>query len=488
MTIMKIYNKYIALLFLITTLISCDSKLDIEPRQTIKTDLVLVDEQNLEAVLFGAYAGLKGTFGTNEGGELYGGDFNLMSEMLAATDNAVWAGSFSTYREMASKGLTTTNLVVRDNWIRAYDVINSTNNVLANLNLVSSDEKRSSIEGQARTIRAMVYLNLVRFWSRPWGTGSETSDAGVPLVLQPTLTTVDADALKTLGRSTVSEVYSQILDDLTKAKSLISTNLGRNGSNISTYTVSAILSRVYLQQGNFALAGQEADRVIGSGEYNLASTPLAAFNNAGNTPEDVFAIQQTALSNAGTNNAGLTTFYARLFGNGRGDVQIQQAHLDEYETGDLRGGLQGDLSSTGTIGGVSNMFYLGVGGQNAGQIQSAKYGDANLNISVVRLAEMYLTRAEANFEQGTAIGDTPLNDINVIRARAGLGPLAGPITSDEIRKERRLELAFEGFRLHDFKRWKEPLGGLAFDAPELVMPIPEREIEAYDITQNAGYN
>ncbi|MDN5205188.1 RagB/SusD family nutrient uptake outer membrane protein [Fulvivirgaceae bacterium BMA10] len=484
---MKKYNKYIALLFVISAFFSCDSKLDIEPRQTLSTDVVLTNEENLEAVLFGAYAGLKGTFGTNEGGELFGGDFNLMSEMLAATDNVRWGGSFDTYREMANKDLTTTNLVVRDNWIRGYDVINSANNVLANLDLANTDAKRNLIEGQARAIRAMVYFDLVRIWSRPWGSGSESTDPGVPLVLQPTLTAVDADALKTLGRSTVSAVYSQILDDLTQAKSLISADLGANGTNISTYTVSAILSRVYLQQGNFALAAQEADRVISSEEYALAATPIGAFNNAANIGEDVFAIQQTSLSNAGTNNAGLTTFYARLFGNGRGDVQVQQAHLDEYEAGDLRGGLQNDLSGTATIGGVSSMFYLGVGGQNSGQIQCAKFGDPNLNIPVVRLAEMYLTRAEANFEEGTSVGDTPLNDINVIRERAGLAPLAGPITMDDIRKERRLELAFEGFRLHDFKRWQDPVGTLNYDAPELVMPIPEREIEVYDIPQNAGY-
>ena len=55
---------------------SCDDQLDINPRQLVATSEVLVNEENLTSVLFGAYAGLKGTFGTNEGGELYGGDFN----------------------------------------------------------------------------------------------------------------------------------------------------------------------------------------------------------------------------------------------------------------------------------------------------------------------------------------------------------------------------------------------------------------------------
>ena len=162
------------------------------------------------------------------------------------------------------------------------------------------------------------------------------------MVLEPILTVSDADELATIGRSTVQGVYDQALADLTAAKDLLD-GFGANGTSISTYTVSAMLSRIHLQQGDFADAAEEADRVIASGEYALAPTPLAPFNVAANTGEDVFAIQQTALSNAGNSNAGLATFYARLFGSGRGDVQVQQAFLDTFEEGDLRAGLQDDL-------------------------------------------------------------------------------------------------------------------------------------------------
>ncbi|MEM9326411.1 MAG: RagB/SusD family nutrient uptake outer membrane protein [Bacteroidota bacterium] len=465
--------------------ISCDDQLDVSPRQFVATDEVLVNEENLTSVLFGAYAGLKGTFGTNEAGELYGGDFNLLSEMLSADGNVVWGGSFSTYREAFNKAFATTNTMVRDNWIRGYDVINSTNIVLANLDLAETTETRANLEGQARAIRAIVYFNLVRFYSQPWGTGSEANDPGVPLVLEPILDVASADAVASLGRGSVSDVYEQVLSDLMTAKTLLE-DFGTNGISLSTYAVSAILSRVHMQQGNFTDAAAEASRVVESGEYLLNPSPLGAFNAASNTPEDVFAIQQNSLSNAGTNNAGLTTFYARLFGAGRGDVQVQQAFIDSFEDGDLRGGLQNDLGQTATIGSVGQMYYIGVGGQNSGQIQCAKWGDPNLNVQVIRLAEMYLTRAEANFEEGTSVGATPLDDINAIRARAGLDPLA-TVSMADIRNERLKELAFEGFRLHDFKRWQLPVGSLAYDANELVLPIPEREIEIYNIEQNAGY-
>ncbi len=74
------------------------------------------------------------------------------------------------------------------------------------------------------------------------------------------------------------------------------------------------------------------------------------------------------------------------------------------------------------------------------------------NVKVIRLAELYLTRAEANFRLGSAVGAMPLADINRIRT-TGLLPLL--IIEDEnlIYLERRRELAFEGFGIHDEKRF-----------------------------------
>jgi hypothetical protein len=100
---------------------------------------------------------------------------------------------------------------------------------------------------------------------------------------------------------------------------------------------------------------------------------------------------------------------------------------------------------------------------------------------------MYLTRAEANFREGTAIGDEPLNDINLIRQRVDLDPLA-TLTLDDILLERHLELAFEGHLIHDIKRTQSNVGDLPFDAPELIFPIPLRERNINpDLEQNDGY-
>jgi starch-binding outer membrane protein, SusD/RagB family len=115
-------------------------------------------------------------------------------------------------------------------------------------------------------------------------------------------------------------------------------------------------------------------------------------------------------------------------------------------------------------------------------------GTTNLATSILsRLAEMYLTRAEANFRLGTAVGATPEDDVNLIRERVNLDPIVG-ITLDQILLERHLELAFEGHLLHDLKRTQSDIGGVPFNDPSLIYPIPQRErIINPDLQQNAGY-
>jgi hypothetical protein len=225
-----------------------------------------------------------------------------------------------------------------------------------------------------------------------------------------------------------------------------------------------MLSRVYLQQGDYENARDAANRVIENGPFDLLDDYADCFNNvATNTAEDVFAIQVS--SQDGLNAMNL--FYAPDEFGGRGDITILQPHLDLYEAGDER----------------ADLFFTD---QNGIQ-RTGKWIEIFGNVNVVRLAEMYLTRAEANFREGTTVGDTPLNDVNRIRNRAGLPSLTN-LDLDAILSERKLELAFEGHLLHDLKRTQRSVGALPFDAPELVYPIPQREIDINpQLQQNEGY-
>ena len=119
---------------------------------------------------------------------------------------------------------------------------------------------------------------------------------------------------------------------------------------------------------------------------------------------------------------------------------------------------------------------------------TGKFNDQFANISVIRLAEMYLIRAEANERLDTEEGASPLEDINLLRNRVGLDDLE-EVDLDYILEERRRELAFEGFRIHDIKRLEGSIGNFNYDADELVFPIPAREIVANpNLSQNPGYN
>lgn len=182
----------------------------------------------------------------------------------------------------------------------------------------------------------------------------------------------------------------------------------------------------------------------------------------------MFAFQVT--SQTGVNE--LNTYYADEANGGRGgDVIVNDSYLALFDDpNDER----------------ANFFYPS---EQSGDRLSQKWIYQFGNIPVIRLAEMYLIRAEANVELGTETGDTPLNDLNQLRARASAEPLKGAVTKEMVLNERVLELAFEGFGVHDVVRTKGQVDGFNWDANELVMPIPQAEMDTNPLmNQNPGYN
>jgi hypothetical protein len=125
-----------------------------------------------------------------------------------------------------------------------------------------------------------------------------------------------------------------------------------------------------------------------------------------------------------------------------------------------------------------------------GTLRVDKFDNTFGNVHIIRLAELYLIRAEANLRTGaaTTLGNTPLDDVNTIRARAGLDPLA-TVTIANVLTERIHELAFEGgFFLHDAKRLQQTVGAQPYNSNKLVFPIPLQDINANpNLKQNPGY-
>src|SRR5690606_539562 len=113
---------------------------------------------------------------------------------------------------------------------------------------------------------------------------------------------------------------------------------------------------------------------------------------------------------------------------------------------------------------------------------------------VIRMAELYLTRAEARARQGGADKLAGAkDDLQAVRSRAGLGP-AGASTQDElllaIENERRMEFAFEPHRWFDLVRTGRAAAVLGLtDSRRYVLPIPSDQLRVDDaLTQNEGYN
>lgn len=428
---------------------ACDSRLDVKPTQSIEESTALATSQDVEVTLIGAYDGLSSI-------NLYGGAVQYSGDLLGDDAEVRFAGTFATLDELWRKTMTTTNGQTQASWLQAYSTINRANNVLASLDKVEA-AKRASVEGEARFIRGLVYFDLVRLWAKAWGDGDNATNLGVPLVTTPTRVVGPEDSR---SRATVAAVYTQVLDDLTKAESLLG-NISDAGF-ASKNAAQAILARVYLQQGNYAAARDAANRVISSNQFALASSFAEAFDDATNDGEMIFKVIVT--DQDGGND--LNTFFAPSTFQGRGDIRVQAKHLALYAAGDTRG-----------------VFFVRASNNNF----TAKFLDQYGDVPVARLAEMYLIRAEANQRLNTAIGATPLADINLIRTRAGARALT-TVDLNAILAERKLELAFEGHQVHDAKRLKRNVGTLTFSDNKLVVPIPQREIDTNkSLVQNPGY-
>jgi hypothetical protein len=308
------------------------------------------------------------------------------------------------------------------------------------------------------------------------------------------VTTVEQPDVK-LARSSVEQVYAQVIKDLQDAiKKLPSQNISR----ASKYSAEAMLARVYLQQGNYAAARTAADNIIKSSGASLQGSVAAVFTNR-NSVESLFKIQQNDQNSAGTSNDGLATYFAGYSPSGdqgvlydRGDVRVLPTFSTLYQDSDARG--TDSLTAINT----KKLIYLSDGNSRRNRLRTIKWRAYSQNIPVIRLAEMYLIRAEADVRASNVVSAT--QDVNAVGGRSGATALSTVSLSDVL-LERQLELAFEGFRIHDLKR----VNGVVIAAvpesatdpaePEvhasdarIILPIPQREINNNpNLKQNPGY-
>ncbi len=434
-------------------LFSCGKKLNIEPQQSVDEDIVFTSDANIKAALRGAYDVVSGA-------SLLGGDLQLFSELLGANGEISWEGTYTEPREIFNKKMLTTNAFLTDTYTGAYRAINICNHIIDAIDIVDEGD-RNSVKGQALFLRGLMYFELVKLFAQPYSAGNVTSNPGLQIITVPTKDGEVSEANK-VSRSTLELTYNQIVSDLTTAKSLMEDQIGVYAGK---YTAAAVLSRVYLQMGDYNKAAIEANDVIENSGTSLVGDCKKAFNNTAPSSEDIYVMPVSPQH--GANDMWLFWSIAE-YGARDGDVEVQQKQIDLFENIDQRLG----------------WFYI----DESDIYRSAKWQFQYRYLPFIRLAEMYLTRAECNVRLGTSLGATPGDDLNgAVRARAGLGSV--PPTLENIVYERRLELVDEGQKIHDMKRLKQSVGDFPYNDNKLVCPIPQREVDASNgvLVQNAGY-
>lgn len=427
---------------------SCESILDLEPAQSLSNEVALADDTGVKQTLIGAYDRMAQS-------GILGGDIYMNADLYAGVDDLEWVGTYESYKEIYNRDILVNNAAVQDLWETAYEVTNTCNNILNALDVVDAAD-RDRVEGEALALRAWCLFELTRMFGHQYEAASASTDLAVPIVLEPTLAIGENSEMV---RNTVEECYNQVIADLEAAQEKLPE---KNDEFINTYVASALLARVYLQKEDYENARDAADRVIGSNDFELLADVAEAFGQDEATDEDVFSVEISTLD--GTND--LNEYYALNDFGGRSDVEILDAFFALYDPADARSLLfvvDGDIRYT------------------------SKFNNEFGNISAIRIAEMYLIRAECNQRLGTAVGADPVDDYNMVHTRAGL-PEAVSVALDDILLERRLELAFEGFRVHDIKRTKGMIGTMNYDDPKMIYPIPQIEIEKNPLlVQNEGY-
>lgn len=440
---MSAMKKIFSLIIAIGLLASCEV-LDVKPKASIGTEDAITNRSGVEQALTGCYDAMQYS-------GYYGRNFIITGDLT--TDNAEATGTIKEYGELANNNLLADNVVVEGIWNDIYTAINRVNNVLYYLPDVEdiTTAERDNFEGQLRFLRALHHFNLMRLFGE------------VPLKTTPSLSAGDE---LNVPRAGMNDIYNSIITDLEFAGNAISAQVAYNATSTAA---TALLARVYLQKEEWQLAIQKATEVIDNSGLSL-ETDYADLFIGGDNSEAIFYVN----FNEQDKNRLAEYFLPTTFG-GRREISPSQDLISAYEAGDDR--------KASTIGNPDGDAY------------GMKYMDISTGsdkVYVLRLAEMYLVRAEAIVRSGGNLDDAAA-DINQVRNRATLGNTAAATADDlllAIEQERRVEFVFEGHRWFDLTRTGRALDLIPTVTQEcqMLFPIPLSEIQTNDAITPADQN
>lgn len=470
-------------MFMLLALGSCKKDfLDMRPQQSVFTTDVF-------SSLSTARAAVNGLYSLMQSYSYYGRDAHVIPEVLS--DNATRSiKSGNRYTGMNTMTHASTDNNVGRMWDQMYRVVINANAVIDNEEklkaIVAPLElpELTQLIGEAYAVRALVYFDLAKFFSRPLKFTSDGSHLCVPLVLkQPTT----VSEVTYPARNTAAEVYAQIDSDLTKALERLpqSGNVIVSGADNATWfkvrfnrwSTLGLKTRVAIYKEDWTTAAATATDVINSGRYTLYpyASMVQDFRTPGNS-ESLFEVVNNTNDNAGTD--GLAYLCSQQ---GYGELLATRQSMNR-QTGTTATTFKGLYEAYSSSDVRRQFIALGnrnsVGGETNVPL-TLKYVNITTyqeNLKILRFAEMYLSRAEAlgrlalqNSDAAALAGSVA--DLNFLRNRRDTATLSRPLNValsgtppngsislpaylDSVILERRREFALEGQRLFDLNRTK----------------------------------
>lgn len=438
---------YVILIGLFVT--SCEGYLDESPTDAIPSEKAITDAGTARAAIIGAYNAVQG---------YYASSYPTLGTITA--DNVIFNGTLSQYLQLDQNAIPTDNVITVDAYQGIYKAINSANSVIESIGNVSdpllTEAEKNKILGEAYFIRALGYFDLARGWG------------GVQLQLKPT---TDLSALKGIKRSSLSETYDQVLSDLELAESLLSEDTStRNRAQKSTAL--ALRARLHLYREQWDDAEKYATLILSNSKYSLIKPFKTFFTSPFLSSESVFELSFST----NDKNSYWNLWYPSTVG-GQFTLKPSDPLIEKLNNPNIGGTRQTIIAGTGNT--VYGVLYNTISSST-----DPSY--------VIRIAELYLIRAEARAKKSNPDLQGALEDLNAVRSRADVPAFESLNKADIIQAvedENSIEFAFESHRWFDLVRTKrtgEVLG--LTNTNYWLFPIPYSDVLSDpDVTQNPGY-
>lgn len=470
---MKISNIYrTAVICLGLSFVYSCNVLDQEPEIQISDKRAFTDEKSAQAALAGLYNQLQSGF-------YYGRNFQIIVDVSSDISQSV--GTWDFYRELDTYQLDASNLEVTNFYTAAYRAVNQANNIIASVPDINMPQaSKDNIIGQAYFVRALAFFDLNRVFGGVPGVHGEKS------VVLPLTPSRGVNESLFPSRPPLAEGYSQVEADLLQALSLLpeqQSSLAFSRGRAVKGTARALLSRLYLYLKNYPRVISYSTDVISDSKYSLVSNYLSIFASDF-TAESIFELDFNA-----ADQSAMRFWYFPGARGGRGELAVHEQFISDIQAdqNDVRGKMFG-------FDAVQGVYYP-TKYQQPGNIDNAH---------VIRVAEMYLNRAEA-YAQSPSTLNLAISDLNAVKGRVGAALYSGALTQEavllEIEKERKFEFAFEGHRFFDLVRTgramtvlsnvrrKNSVAPVSLDQPwKQILAIPRDELLSNpNMTQNPNY-